>query len=711
MANLWLGLPIILYRQVLDGMAKPYTETICTLICGLSVALGIGVDSLAARAGDKGVHIKSAGTVSMRSGYYVMVDGGGYRWDLQYYGNVYKGQDYAYTGAMYCQVNGSNIRAINYSAKKNTAGDEIEIGPYSRGGLTCWRRIKVYKDRPLARWLDIFTNPSSREITVSVSIYSNMRYGIQKVTSSSGGGSFGKKDWAFFSTPARATAPSTLHVVCNQRAKLRPTVQVGGALLRVNYTLTVPANKTVILCHFESQNRKTKALAAMMKNFPFGRLLADLPASARSRILNVRSTGFSGHVDLKRSEENDTVILTNGDPIYGTIENDSFSVNAFPGRIDLPAVRIIGMAGSKGGEFRVAIVGAEVLSGPIDVGAGGVPALTVRLPAGGTLEIPLTRIRQWSYRLSKSRPDEEAVTGVYVVSVKGDRLKLSSDPMTVKFQTRHGLLALDSRYLLNVVPVKPSKAPAPKRGAATTRPGAGFRITHKATFVNGSVVSGSFAGDKVKLKLRDGRELAAAVGQLAGLYFAEDVEPNTLLSSVELIDGDIIFGKLSARGFHVVTQYGNLKVGRTALRSAEFKSASPDSAVFRLRNSTVLKGRLADVALEIEIAGRTKLKVQAGLLSVIDCPMPLPPEAMIARVEQLVAQLGAESSLDRKSAIERLAQFGPAISPVLKRYLRFGDPVVREGIWQVMIKLGTNGTRNAQPVGPVNAWRYMHSRD
>ena len=692
-------------------MAKPCTRTIYPLVCGLLISLAVGVDSLSAQAGDKGVHIKSAGTVSFRSGYCVMVDGGGYRWDLQNFGNVYKGQDYAYTGAMYCKVSGENVRSVNYSGKKNSAGDEIEIGPYPRAGLNCWRRIKIYRDSPLARWLDVFTNPSSRAITVPVSIYSSMRYGFREITSSSGGKSFGKKDWAFFSTPGRASAPSSLHVVCSRRAKLRPRVEITGTLMRVNYTLTVPAKETVILCHFESQNRQTKALASMMKNFRFSRVLGDLPASVRSRILNVSSTGFSGFVDLERSEKNDTVILTNGDPIYGIIENDSFSIDALAGRIDLPAKRIVGMTASKGGGFRVAIVGGEVLSGPITE----TPALKVRLPAGGTLAIPLVRVRQWSYRLSKSRPDEDAVTGAYVVSVKGDRLKLSGDPMTVKFRTRHGPVALDSKHLLSIVPVKSSKtevvvASRPRGDKAATRPGARLRITHKAALINGSVLSGSFVGDKVKLKLRDGRELAPAPGQLAGLYFADDIEPNTLLSSVELIDGDKVFGRLSAARFHVVTQYGGVELGRTRLRSVKFKPGRPDSAVFKLRNSTVLKGRLADVALEIKIAPRTKLKLTRELLSVVDCPMPLPAEAMIALVEQLVAQLGAESSLDRKSAVERLAELGPGISPVLRRYLRFGDPAVRGGIWQVMIKLGTDGTRNPQPAAPLNPFMHMHER-
>jgi len=692
-------------------MTKPYTVTIYPVICGLLIAIGGGVDSAPAGTGEKGVHIQSAATVSLRSGYYVMVDGGGYRWDVQYYGNVYKGQDYAYTGAMYCQVNGSNIRAVNYSAKKNAAGDEIEIGPYPLGGLNCSRRIKVYKDRPLARWLDIFTNPSSQAVTASVSIYSNMRYGIRQVTSSSGGKSLGKKDWAFFSTPGRANAPSSLHVICGPRAKLRPRVEMTGTSTRLQYTLTVPAKQTVMLCHFESQNRQTKALASLMKGFPFSRLLADLPASARSRILNVRSTGFSGSVDLKRSDKSDTVILTNGDPIYGTIENDSFSVSAFPGRIDLPAKRVIGMAASKGGEFRVAIVGAEVLSGPIDAGGAGAHALKVRLPAGGTLAIPLSRVRQWSYRVSKSRPDDDVVAGAYAVSVKGDRLKLSSDPMTVKFRTRYGPVALNSRQLLNVVPVNSPNvvavsAPSPRRRGATTRPSENLRITHQAALVNGSVLSGSFAGDKVKLKLRDGRELTAGAGQLAGLYFADDVQPNTLLSSVELTGGDKVFGRLAAGSFHVLTQYGRIELKRMQLRSAEFKPGLPDSGVFKLRSSTVLKGRLADAAVEIEIAPRTNLKLPRRLLSVIDCPMPLPVEAMIARVEQLVAQLGAEASIDRKSAVERLVEFGPAISSVLKRYLRFGDPVVRKGIWKVMIKLGTGGTQNIHPVGPVHPWGH-----
>ncbi|MDP6636956.1 MAG: HEAT repeat domain-containing protein [Phycisphaerae bacterium] len=669
-------------------MTKPYTATIYLSVCGVLILLGASVDSLSGATGDKGVRLKSAGTVSLRGGYYIMSDGGGYRWDVQYCGNVYKGQDYAYTGAMYCQVNGSNIRSMNFIAQRNSSGDEIEIGPCFSGGLNCWRRIKVYKDRPLARWLDIFTNPSSKPITVSVSIYSNMRYGIQKTTTSSGGKVFGKKDWAFYSTHGRVSAPATLHVVSSPHVKLRPTVEVSSSMIRVNYSLTVPAKQTVMLCHFESQNRKTKDLASLMKNFPLTTLLGDIPGSARAKILNMRSTGTLGYVDLMRSYDNDTVILTNGDPIYGVIESTSFSVSALSGRIDLPPDRITGMAASKSGGFRAAMIGGEILAGPISGDRGAAPAVTIRLRSGSRLTIPLARIRQWSYRLSESRPDEDTVGDVFVVSTKGDKLRLSGDPVTLKFRTRHGVVSLDSKYLISIEPADPKKKPSSR--AATTRPGGSLRMTRRAVLKNGSELSGSFADKSIKLKLHDGREISPDSGLLAGLYFSEEIEPAALASSVELIDGDKLFGRLTAGAFRVVTKYGRVEIGRTELRTARFKPGQPDGTSFLLRNSTVLSGRLADVSLEIEIAPSTKLKLETGLLSVVDCPMPLPVEAMVKRIELLIAQLGSESIIDRESAIGRLAELGTAAAPVLRRYLKTGDPVVREGVWKVLIKLGAD---------------------
>ncbi len=167
--------------------------------------------------GPAALHIKRARAISLR-GYHIMTDGGGYRWDFQYYGSVYRGTNNAYAGAMYCRINGSNFRAPGYAGWVNKAGDEIEMGPYSRNGLQVYRRVKVYKKLPLARWLDSFHNPSSSPITVSIRMYSSMTYQISKTLTNTGRAVFGEKDFAFITQTSNTNAPSVLHVVTSKGA-------------------------------------------------------------------------------------------------------------------------------------------------------------------------------------------------------------------------------------------------------------------------------------------------------------------------------------------------------------------------------------------------------------------------------------------------------------------------------------------------------------
>jgi len=161
--------------------------TFRVIVCGLLVAI-VASGARAVAPGASGLHIKRAKQISFQNGYYILNDGGGYRWDFQYYGNVYSGTNHAYSGGMYCQINGSNFQAQNHVGWTNKVGDEIEMGPINRNGLNVSRRVKVYKDRPMARWLEIFENPGAAPVTVQIAIYSCTNYTISQTTTSTGSG-------------------------------------------------------------------------------------------------------------------------------------------------------------------------------------------------------------------------------------------------------------------------------------------------------------------------------------------------------------------------------------------------------------------------------------------------------------------------------------------------------------------------------------------
>ncbi len=612
--------------------------------------------------------IKRARTINFRNtSYHYMNDGGGYRWDVQYYGSVYRGTDYAYYGgAMYLQISGTNFQSPNYSGWANKAGDEIELGPWKSRGLNIYRRIKVYKDRPMARWLEVFENPTSAPITLQVAIYGSRSYGVKQTTTSSGSGAFGAKDFAFIIQNGRANSPATLQVVTSKRAKLRPSVQIQSNQIYVRYNLTVPARKTAIICHFESQNRDISAHTKLMKKFPTRKLLSDLPSAVRAMIVNMNAGGGIGGVDLERSETADSVILKTGDPIFGSIKNAAFKLKTLLGELDLPAGRIVGMAGGRGQAVRFVLLDGQVVSGTL-----ASKTLQIDLDGGGLLRIPYGKIAQWSYRVTDARPSDEKFGGAYVILRTGDRLRFDPSQADLKLLTRHGLVALEAEQLLELTMDNPGNA------------------VHRAVFLNGSRLGGFLEPAQIKLKLKLGKTVTVSRHMIPHTRSPEDDRPDTTLSRVVLTNGDELFGTLSADKFKLTTDFGSIDVDPASVKTMRFKPEDLGRTIVGTWKGSVLKGRLGQSQIGFAISPKTVLNIYAGQFVSIECPLPLPPVAARAEVEKLIAQLGAESYEDRQKASKKLMGMGKSISPMLKKHLSNGDPEVRQRIEDILEQLGS----------------------
>ncbi|MDP6637068.1 MAG: hypothetical protein QGG42_19380 [Phycisphaerae bacterium] len=617
------------------------------------------------------VHIKNNGAISFRSGYYKMKDGGGYMWDLQYYGSVYRGTPYAYSGGMYCHVNGSNVQANNSSGWRNKAGDEIEIGPCNRSGLKVSRRIKVYKDRPLARWLDIFENPGSAPITVNVQIYTRTNYSIRQTTTDTGQTKFGSKDWAFRTATSSSNGVPTLHMVTSKGAKLRPTVRVQSNTISVQYNgLTIPAGKTIILCHFESQHRDASVHSNMMSKFPMYKVMKDLPMAVRVRILNMKVGSSFGGVDLERLETSDNVLLKNDDPIVGEIRNESFKVSTIIGPIDLKPDNLVGMAMGPTGNLRFAMIDGQVISG---TSAG--TKLEVALGASGLLHIPLDKISQWSYRISPSRPGEPKPLGPNLTLATGDHLAIdtSNGYPKLTFRWACGAIDLDGKHLLEIV---------------TTSPGSGkFNVV----FLNGTRISGVFApsvpeglGFDVKL----GGAIRVKGEKIEAVRFGTDSSPDATLTNVVLSGGDKLFGELTDEMFVLTTSYGKVDVSVSQIKGVKFKAGSPDQTTVQMWNGSVIKGKLNVAEIGFAVTQGDRWALPIGKITSITCPQAIPPRAMRLKIEKLIAQLGAEGYQDRQSAATALVGMGKGIIPLIKPHLSNDDPEIRQRIEDVLEQLG-----------------------
>ena len=624
-----------------------------------------------AKAGKGGLHIPRTRAVSFTR---VMMDGGGYRWDIQSYGTVGNGTNNTYSGGMYCQVNGTRVRSTG-QGWVNAAGDEIEIGPYSTHGVNAYRRVKVYKDRGLARWLDIFENNGASKVNINVRIHTCTSWMIATTVTSSGGASFGPKDWAFITKPTPGNrAPALLHVVGDKRSKLRPNVSIRNNQIYVNYSVTVPPKGTVILCHFEAQHPSVDALRKSLKKFKTHKLLADLSPAVRKLILNFSQTGGLLDIELERSESSDPVMLKHGDPVNGTVKNESFRVRTLFGELTLPAGKVVGMVASTGEDdsVRFVLIDGQVVNG-IPMGE----KLQVLLPTRSLLKIPLADIKQWSYRISAGRPEEIKFSGPMAVLRTGDQLAFDAAATKLRLRTRNGTIALEPGDLYQIVLDNPSNA------------------VHRVHFINGSVLGGFLEPKDLALTLKLGKSLRIRRDMVSRLRFAVEPKPAEGLTHLVLSNGDDLYGRLATPVMTLLTDYGEAQVKPINVTSMRFSGTHLGRAVVELWNGTVLRGQLKDPVLAFQIRPGPELKIYANQVVALVRPAGLPPEHVLKKVAGLVALLGAESYKDRQRATEELSKMDPAIAPMLKKYLSSSDPEVRRRIEEILQKLG--GGASATP--------------
>ena len=580
-------------------------------VAALAVSMGSVLDSAPGGppAGKRpGLHIKQASSVNFRnSSYHVMNDSGGNRWDIQYYGSVYRGTSYSYSGGMYLQVAGSQFQTSNYQGWVNKEG-ELELGPWKRNNLTIYRRIKAYKDHPIARWLDILENPTTSAIEVQVAIYTNVRYSVSQSKTSSGQQTFGAKDWAIWTKGSSSRSTPTLHVVTSPDAKVRPTVSVSSSQIYTRYNITVPAGKTVVLCHFEAQNRDTAQLEKMMKKFPTKALLKDLPGSVRRMILNIKAGGWIEGVDLDRHETSDRVLLANDDLMLGTVGNKSFKISTLLGEMELPAAELLGMVIDEKKQLRFVMTNGQVIGG-----TGKGIKLDLALPSGGKLNIPIEKIKQWSFHVSKEKPDDLAELGPYVALDTGDMLaiKTGAEAMKLRFQAEYGAIGLDPAELLEI--------------GRDQRKGA--KSAYVVSFLNGSRVSGNFESAKLPLQLKlGGRKVDVPRDKVQLMFFADELKPDPKACELALSNTDKLMGLPGDKGYRLTTDFGEAEVAFDKFKRITFKKAKPGApvvATVEMLNGTILRGRLDKNKLGFKVGAKIDLSIPTGIVTSLTRPGPI----------------------------------------------------------------------------------------
>jgi len=615
----------------------------------------------------KDLHVRKSKSINLT---HTLTCGDAKRWDIQYYGSIGSGTSNAYGQGLYLMINGSNFRSGNNQAWSNAAGDEIEMGPYSRNNLQVYRRIKIYQDQGLARWLDIFVNPSATEITVPVVIRTSTNWHINKKMFSSGTGSWSEKDWAFVThANAGQNNPALMHLVCGKKAKVRPRVTISGASIQYIYNLKIPAKKTVVLCYFESQGNYDELCKRMEKIKPYS-IMRDLSPALRSLIVNFPTSTSFGNVSLERHGKFDAIIKSSDStPVYGKILNRSFDLETRFGNITLPVERIIGMARS-----RDEADGMFILLSDGQVVGGKCPGqkVSIEIPTGGTLNFPMSAISQWSFKVSTARPSEIPFPGPSLILRSGDRVAFDPASIDMPFETRHGSFMLTAGAVMNA-------NLSSDRGSV-----------HRAFFKNGSVLAGLFTSDYIMPEIKlVGKTHKLSRSDIQRIVFCEEITDDISLTHVALNNSDELYGIMADRQLKLITEFGELEIWPHDVQKISFDPANPGRVAILLWNSSILRGRLGGGEFGFAVSPGPELTIAVGQCNSIERGLAASPKRMAENLAKLINKLGSKSYAERQQASLELLRLGKGIVPTLKTQLKdITDPEIRHRIEDVLKKLG-----------------------
>ncbi len=669
--------------------------------------------------GPDGLHLKSG---DQKSFNITLTDGGGYRWDFQYTGAVQSGTQNAYSGGVYCRVRAgrymNNLRARNHRAWVNQASNELEIvdqyidGRYRdryRGGLKCYRRIKVFKDRPLARWLDIFENSGDKAVSVQVNSYWNFRSTLRRRGVAE---ARGEKDIRLITQMRnRAQSPSIMHVLGDRRGKVKPEVKLSGSTLQVTYRVKVPPKSIRILCVFQSQGKSEEELAGRLRRFKAWRALRDVPREVRKLVLNIgRTSGYSG-IDLLRSWSSDSMRLVNGDPTRGKVANDTFRIETDFGMVELGAHQVIGMSASAftdeplredvplpepkdedappdpaslAGEMRVLLTGGALLVGRLPE-----QKLTVKIADAGTLSIPFAHLREWSYRVSPEKPDDLETLDPHLLLHDGQRVPMPPDQLRLRIDTDEAtvdLAGVDVRH-----------------ADFGQTPGGSARVT----LLNGTELRGTVRKDAYLVPLRSGafEPVSVPASLVAKLKLSTQQLPADELTTVtfgakgrnpmlgRLLD-ETLAARDPARDANAPLAIHEIK--KLTVRDPQARpddEAPADANAVRvsveLWSGQTVERLVVEPHIRLELGSDSVATVRLASIRQIERKQASAPSSVRRRVAKLIQQLGSPASDQRNEASAALKKMNKTILPVLREHHRKSkDPEVRARIEDIFEHYG-----------------------
>ena len=414
------------------------------------------------------------------------------------------------------------------------------------------------------------------------------------------------KDWGIVvGDSSSSSRPAIVQVFGQKGSKHLPTIRynTNDDSIYYDFSLKVPPGKAVALCIFHAQRRPFAQAVKFMESFKPSRELAKVPAALRRIIVNMGSMGLMiGSIDLPRSDRHDLAVLRNGNELLGKITNRHFVVEAFYGRLDLPAERVVGLYVPSADDALVQVI---LTDGQIVAGRLADAPVNIRLVNGSEMSLPPVRLSAATFALSPARPGEIRFARPLVRLRSGQQLAFRGGDLDGTYQSQYGTVSLDPNNL---------------RALRFDTPDGGL---HRAVFRNGSVLSGLLLAERLKLHLDLGPVLDIRRALVSEIVFPGKDIPSETLDVMELRNDDRLVGHIAQAELKIRTRYGTVTIRPEEISELR----TPDGAVLgqvivTCRNGTTISGKYEGESILFQVVPGPRLAVFLGHVVCITRPAP-----------------------------------------------------------------------------------------
>jgi hypothetical protein len=382
---------------------------------------------------------------------------------------------------------------------------------------------------------------------------------------------------------------------------------------------------------------------------------------------------------VQRDTLSDRIVLTDGKVFKGVIANDAYELTTFFGKIKVPAKGVVALAPA-GKKLWVMLADWQVLLGKPDR-----TDLSLDLPGGSVLKIPLARIRQCGYRITRSKPASTSPSGPMIILRSGQRLAPASAAVpALHLRTAYATVALPPTGLIGI---------RPARGASDG--------LHRAVLAVGSTLTGTLTLQTLDVKLALGPVATVRREEVFGLTGRGKGAAPTGDAVMTMRNGDRLVGLLAHKALTVRTEFGLVKVFPISVLTATFSATKAGAVVMTMWDGSTHEGQFVEPALTFLSAGGPAVKVAPTHVASVTRRYALSGPEVVKKVKKLIARLGAESYPDREAATEELVEMGKSIVPLLEKHRNNPDAEVRQRIEGILEQFDP---KEAKPVPPPEIW-------